>query len=85
MTDLAVLMIDVQNGYIADDHVRDGLGWPPIWRLNEVLGECAALLHTARARSIPIVYSRAARTPTLTAAQSEWRRQIIDTVRPRTR
>lgn len=104
MTDLAVLMIDVQNGYIADDRFRDGLGWPPIWRLNEVLGECASLLRAARGGGIPIVYSRAVtspagilatnpraarhqrsratRTPALTAAQYEWRHQIIDAVSP---
>ncbi|PXX59647.1 ureidoacrylate peracid hydrolase [Nocardia tenerifensis] len=104
MAELAVLMIDVQNGYIADDHVRDALGWPPIWRLEEVVAECAELLSAARAADIPIVYSRAvtspagrlaanpraarhqqscaARMPTLTAAQREWRKQFIDAVAP---
>ncbi|MGW2665925.1 cysteine hydrolase family protein [Nocardia tengchongensis] len=59
VTNLVVLMIDVQNGYIADDRVRDVLGWPPIWRLDEVLAECADLLTAARASNIPVVYSRA--------------------------
>ncbi|NNH68994.1 cysteine hydrolase [Nocardia uniformis] len=97
-------MIDVQNGYLVDDRVRDVLGWPPIWRLDEVVGECSDLLAAARACGIPIVYSRAitspagalaanpraarhqlsraARLPELTAAQREWRSQIIETVTP---
>ena len=56
-------MIDVQNGYIAEDRVRDGLGWPPIWRLTEVLDECAALLAAARVAQLPIVYSRQVASP----------------------
>ncbi|MFF2555200.1 cysteine hydrolase family protein [Nocardia sp. NPDC058058] len=63
MTSLAVLMIDVQNGYIAEDHVRDLLGWPPIWRLTDVVEECANLLSAARAADIPIVYSRQTASP----------------------
>ncbi|MFJ4651113.1 cysteine hydrolase family protein [Nocardia sp. NPDC088792] len=63
MGELAVLMIDVQNGYIAEDRVRDALGWPPIWRLNEVLAECAGLLAAARAAGIPVVYSRQVTSP----------------------
>lgn len=104
MPELAVLMIDAQNGYIAEDGIRDVLGWPPIWRLGEVLGECADLLTAARAAGIPIVYSRQvtspagslaanpraarhmlSRTSTLpesTAAQQEWRSEIIDRVAP---
>ncbi|MFB8003295.1 cysteine hydrolase family protein [Nocardia sp. NPDC056000] len=104
MADLAVLMIDVQNGYIAEDRVRDLLGWPPIWRLNEVVSECAELLAAARSADVPIVYSRqtaspagllaanpraahhqkirGARLPALTAAEREWRSQIMDLVAP---
>ncbi|WP_334024290.1 isochorismatase family cysteine hydrolase [Nocardia terpenica] len=59
MGDTAVLMIDMQNSYVADDGVRDALGWPPIWRLDAVIAECAALLDTARQGGLPIVYSRA--------------------------
>jgi ureidoacrylate peracid hydrolase len=55
---LALLMIDMQNMYIAEDGVRDALGWPPIWRLAEVVTESAALLDTARRQGIPILYSR---------------------------
>ncbi|MRH92416.1 isochorismatase family protein [Nocardia sp. SYP-A9097] len=56
-------MIDVQNGYVADDGVRDSLGWPPIWRLSEVVGECADLLAAARSDGIPVVYSRQVTSP----------------------
>lgn len=63
VTDLAVLMIDVQNGYLADDGVRDALGWPPIWRLTDVLEECAELLDSARTAGIPVVYSRTIASP----------------------
>lgn len=41
MSDTAVLMIDLQNGYLTQAR-RDALGWPPIWRLNEVVTECGA-------------------------------------------
>lgn len=57
--DTAVVMIDVQNMYIASDGMRDALGWPPIWRLHEVVAECAELLTEARAQGIPIIFSRA--------------------------
>ncbi|WP_024804304.1 cysteine hydrolase family protein [Nocardia sp. BMG51109] len=63
MPDLAVLMIDMQNGYIADDGLRDALGWPPIWRLDEVVVECAGLLATARTARIPVLYSRQTSSP----------------------
>ncbi|RDI55996.1 cysteine hydrolase family protein [Nocardia mexicana] len=68
MRELAVLMIDMQAGYLADDGVRDALGWPPIWRLDEVIGECADLLATARAAAIPVVYSRQVTSPAGTLA-----------------
>ncbi|MFI9503275.1 cysteine hydrolase family protein [Nocardia sp. NPDC052566] len=57
MPTTVLLMIDMQNGYLLQD-VRDALGWPPIWRLNEVVAECRALLIDARAAGIPVVYSR---------------------------
>jgi ureidoacrylate peracid hydrolase len=59
----AVLMIDMQNGYLADGGVRAALGWPPIWRLDAVVAECAALLEVARTAKIPIVYSRQVTSP----------------------
>ncbi|CAN5258694.1 pyrimidine utilization protein B [soil metagenome] len=59
MVSTAVLMIDMQNMYYAEDGVRDALGWPPIWRLEETVAECAALLAAARESGIPVIYSRA--------------------------
>jgi len=53
MPDLVVLMIDMQNGYLMDDGLRDALGWPPIWRLDEVITECASLLDAARGAGSP--------------------------------
>ncbi|MEV0766211.1 cysteine hydrolase [Nocardia sp. NPDC050435] len=53
----ALLMIDMQNAYLRQD-VRDALGWPPIWRLEEIITECAALLDQARAAEMPVVYSQ---------------------------
>src|SRR4051812_42814540 len=52
-------MIDMQNTYLPGDEVRDALGWPPIWRLDEVVRECADLLGAARRQGLPVVYSRA--------------------------
>lgn len=63
MIETAVLMIDLQNTYIADDGVRDALGWPPIWRLDEVVRECADLAVHARRRELPIIYSRMVPAP----------------------
>ncbi|GAA1967541.1 isochorismatase family cysteine hydrolase [Amycolatopsis minnesotensis] len=58
MTATTVLMIDMQNSYLADDGVRDALGWPPIWRLPETIDACADLLAAARHQNLRIVYSR---------------------------
>lgn len=55
----AVLMIDVQNMYKSVDGTRERLGWPPIWRMAEVVEECRLLLEEARSRGIPVIYSRA--------------------------
>ena len=54
----AVLMIDMQNSYIAEDGMRDALGWPPIWRLEETVAACSGLLATAREQRLPVIYSR---------------------------
>lgn len=62
MVDTAVLMIDMQNGYLTQK-VRDPLGWPPIWRLHEVIAECAELLAAARAAHYPVIYSRQTLSP----------------------
>lgn len=58
MSELALLMIDMQNGYLPGDDVREALGWPPICRLDEVVRACAALLAEARRQSIPVIFSR---------------------------
>ncbi len=58
----AILMIDVQKTYL-DQARRDLLGWPPIWRLGEVVQECRQLLAAERAAGIPIVYTRAVQRP----------------------
>jgi ureidoacrylate peracid hydrolase len=58
MDQTAVLMIDMQNSYIAEDGMRDALGWPPIWRMEETVAACAGLLAAAREQGLPIIYSR---------------------------
>ncbi|QWF83211.1 cysteine hydrolase family protein [Amycolatopsis sp. CA-230715] len=58
MTATTVLMIDMQNSYLADDGVREALGWPPIWRLPETIDACAELLAAARRQRLRIIYSR---------------------------
>jgi ureidoacrylate peracid hydrolase len=58
MSDTALLMIDMQNSYLSQDGVREALGWPPIWRLDEIIKECASLLAAARSRQIQVIYSR---------------------------
>jgi ureidoacrylate peracid hydrolase len=55
--DTAVLMIDMQNMYLEQDK-RDRFGWPAIFRFDEVVAECAALLDAARAQGLPIIYTR---------------------------
>jgi ureidoacrylate peracid hydrolase len=51
-------MIDVQNMYL-DQPRRDRYGWPAIYRLEETLAECAALLEEARSQGLPVIYTRA--------------------------
>ena len=58
----AILMIDVQKTYLEQAR-RDALGWPPIWRLGEVVQECRQLLAAGRAAGIPVIYTRAVRRP----------------------
>ena len=58
----AILMIDVQKTYL-DQHRRDMLGWPPIWRLGEVVEECRQLLAAGRAAGMPVIYTRAVHRP----------------------
>jgi ureidoacrylate peracid hydrolase len=55
--DTAVIMIDMQNMYLEQEK-RDRFGWPPIFRFDEVVAECAQLLDAARAQGLPIIYTR---------------------------
>ena len=58
----AVLMIDMMNVYRAADGERDALGWPPIWRLEETVEQCHAMLSAARRQKLPVLYSRGERS-----------------------
>jgi ureidoacrylate peracid hydrolase len=58
----AIVMIDMQNMYLQQDR-RDLFGWPPIWDFDRVVAECAALLEDARAKGIPIIYTRQVSRP----------------------
>lgn len=58
----ALLMIDMQNSYLVQE-VRDALGWPPIWRLDETVAACGALLAEARSAGMPVLYSRQTPSP----------------------
>lgn len=62
LSDTALLLIDLQNSYLVQD-VRDALGWPPIWRLDQVVTECRELAESARSMSVPVVYSRQLPSP----------------------
>ena len=46
----ALLMVDMQNMYLKENQPAGRLGWPPIWRFEEVVEECQMLLATARHR-----------------------------------
>lgn len=70
-------MIDMQNMYLEQEK-RDRFGWPPIYRFDEVVAECAALLAEARASGIPVIYTRqvnradfADATPTMRRLRAE--------------
>jgi len=53
----AIVMVDMQNMYLEQEK-RDAFGWPPIWRFDEVVAECALLLADAREKGIPVIYTR---------------------------
>jgi ureidoacrylate peracid hydrolase len=53
-----LLMVDMQKMYLDQDK-RDAFGWPPIWRLDEVVSQCCLLLDRCRAMGIPVIYTRA--------------------------
>jgi ureidoacrylate peracid hydrolase len=56
--DTALLMVDMQKMYLDQDR-RDAYGWPPIWRLEEVVEQCRSLLTAGREAGMPIIYTRA--------------------------
>ncbi len=59
---VAVLMIDLQNMYLSDHGGRAALGWPPIWRLSEVVEESLLLAEIARGNGIPVIYTPGGRS-----------------------
>jgi ureidoacrylate peracid hydrolase len=59
--DTALLMIDLHNSYYATDGWRATLGYPDIWRLDETVAECVALMDACRATGIPVIYTRGAK------------------------
>lgn len=59
--DTALIMIDMQNSYLSTDGWRERLGYPPIWRLEETVTECGALLDASRGAGIPVIYTKGAR------------------------
>lgn len=60
----ALLMVDMQEMYLPENQERrDAFGWPPIWRFEETVRECALLLAAARETGIPVIYTRAVGRP----------------------
>jgi ureidoacrylate peracid hydrolase len=60
----ALLMVDMQEMYLPQHQgLRDLFGWPPIWRFEETVEQCALLLAAARAAAVPVVYTRAVGRP----------------------
>ncbi len=80
----AILMIDVQKTYLEQDR-RDALGWPPIWRLGEVVAECRQLLAAARAAGLPVIYTRSVQRPDGADATPGMRRLLASATRDGTR
>jgi ureidoacrylate peracid hydrolase len=76
----AILMIDMQKMYL-EQHKRDVFGWPPIWRLGEVVGECRQLLAAGRAAGMPVIYTRAVQRPDGADATPRMRRLLASVAR----
>ncbi|WP_280422742.1 cysteine hydrolase family protein [Nocardia carnea] len=72
MGSLVLLVVDVQNGYLKQD-VRDAYGWPPLWRLEEVVAECRELIDVARSQGVPVLYSRQVECPAVTPRSARHR------------
>ncbi len=78
----ALLMIDMQDAYLPEHQpLRDALGWPPIWRFDEVVNECSLLLDAAREAGIPIIYTRVVSRPD-GADMTPWTRKLMVTLPP---
>jgi len=76
----AILMIDMQKMYLEQDK-RDVFGWPPIWRLGEVVEECRQLLAAGRAAGMPVVYTRMVQRPDSADATPRMRRLLASIAR----
>lgn len=74
----AILMIDMQKMYFEQDN-RDVFGWPPIWRLGEVIEECRQLLAAGRAAGMPVIYTRAVSRPDGADSTPRMRRLLAST------
>jgi ureidoacrylate peracid hydrolase len=74
---LAVLVMDIQNSYLVQD-VRDAYGWPPLWKLPEVVAECRSLIDEARSQGIPVIYSRQVSCPAMTPRSARHRASRAD-------
>ncbi|MBO0747664.1 MAG: cysteine hydrolase [Acidimicrobiaceae bacterium] len=78
----ALLMIDMQEMYLPENQSRrDALGWPPIWRFDETVEECARLLTAARETGIPVIYTRAVGRPDA-ADRTPAMRRLLATLPP---
>jgi ureidoacrylate peracid hydrolase len=71
----AIVMIDMEKMYF-EQHKRDVFGWPPIWRLGEVIEECRQLLSAGRAAGMPVIYTRAVQRPDGADAMPSMRRLL---------
>jgi ureidoacrylate peracid hydrolase len=74
-------MVDLQNMYLEQDK-RDGFGWPPIWRFEEVVDECRQLLEAGRAAGMPIIYTRNVTRPDAADATPSMRRLLAQSADP---
>lgn len=72
MGSLVLLVVDMQNSYLKQD-VRDAYGWPPLWRLEEVVAECRSLIDEARSQGVPVIYSRQVSSPAMTPRSARHR------------
>jgi ureidoacrylate peracid hydrolase len=79
-TATAILMIDLQKMY-REQEWRDVFGWPPIWRLDEVVAECRALLAAGRSAGMPVIYTRSVHRPDRADLTPRMRRLLASVAR----